>query len=99
MDAPRPARSRAYVPVAPKNHGYRVQRVQRAAYRALIAAGDRLVTTSEILRRAYPRADEFESWMYAQAREAAARWAVSTGRSTSGSGRAHLWALKPSKSA
>ena len=78
----------------PKNP-YRVGRVQRAAQRELIAADGEPVTTTEIMRRAYPRLTTFPDWLNSQARLSATRFAISVGRSTSGSGRPRLWKLKP----
>jgi hypothetical protein len=65
MTAPRASRSRAYVPNPPKNP-HRVGAVQRAARRELIASGGKPVTTTAIMRRAYPRLTVFPNWLNAK---------------------------------
>src|SRR5438046_1371516 len=63
----------------PKNQDWRVGHVQRQVRRCLVAADGRPVSTSEMIRWAYPRQTKFESWQYAQARLAAELWADRTG--------------------
>ena len=89
-----PNRTR-YVPVPPKNHGYRIQRVQRQCLRALIAADGKPLSTTELIRWCYPRLKALpESWQYKVVKLAALRFAKRIGRSEIGSGRAYLWAPK-----
>jgi hypothetical protein len=78
----------------PKNQRWRVGHVQRQIKRALIASNGKPLTTSELMRRAYPRLTKYQSWRYRQVREAALRWAVRVGRSGIGTGRPLLWAIR-----
>jgi hypothetical protein len=74
----------------PKNQTWRIGHVQRRVKRGFIASAGKPVTTGELIRRAYPRQTKFESWQYAQVRQAAERWAKRIG--TVGRGGAILWA-------
>jgi hypothetical protein len=80
--------------VIPPNSPFRVGRVQRQIKRAFIASLGSPLTTSDLMRRAYPRGwDHSESWRYTEVRLAASRYAVRIGRSTR-RGRPWLWALR-----
>ena len=89
----RTARAR-YVPIPPKNHGYRVGRVQRQIQRAFIASNGQPVSTSTLIRWCFPKLKTLPSWHYKSIRVAAARFAKRIGRSETGSGRAYLWVPK-----
>src|SRR5215475_4344013 len=71
--------------VRPRNRtkppgGPRTGRVQRQIRRAFIASLGSPLSSSDLLKRAYPRLSSYASWQYRQVREAAARWAVRTGK-------------------
>jgi hypothetical protein len=91
---PPPSRTRSHLrPKPPRNDHYRVGRVQRQIRRAFTALESPL-TTSELLKRCYPRLTQYASWQRRQVREAAARWAVRIGRSDRGSGTPIMWLPK-----
>ena len=73
----------------------RIGKLQRATRRALIYSDAQPVTTRDILRVAYPRQDRFLHWQYKDARRAAPRFAIPSGRSDRGKGRAVNWVPRP----
>jgi hypothetical protein len=77
--------------IIPPNSPIRVGRVKRAITRAFIALGCPISTT-ELMKRAYPRGYGYESWQYATVRLAARAVARPIGRSERGKGRPWLWA-------
>jgi hypothetical protein len=89
----RSSRPRVY-PKPPKNHAYRVGRVQRQIRRAFIANNGQPLTTNVLMRWAYPQLRKPFHWCYRQLWEAAERYATRIGRSKTGSGRPWLWVPK-----
>ena len=87
----------------PRNHNYRIGRVRRGIQRAFIAAGNRDLTTSELLQwshalELYRGASLRQRHYYCQwIRQAALRLCERVGRSDKGSGRPVLWRLRKSK--
>jgi hypothetical protein len=58
----------------------RVGRVQRQVRRALVAAGGRPLSTTDLLRWSYPHLRRFECWRCQAVRRAAPKYAVPVGR-------------------
>jgi hypothetical protein len=69
-------------------------RIRHRMYRAFIAAGDRVVSTSELCRRVWPRKTRFHSEEYKRVKATAAFFADPVGRSATGKGRPYLWRAK-----
>ena len=82
--APTRTSRKAYVPIPPKNHGYRVGRVQRQIRRAFIASNGQPLSTSTLIRWCFPKLKTLPSWHYKSVRVAAARFAKRVGRSENG---------------
>lgn len=73
--------------------GPRVGRVELRVRWAFIAAG-RPLSTTELMRRVYPRVGKFKRWHSYNVRRAAPKFAVRIGRSQVGSGSPILWKAK-----
>ena len=73
-----------------------VGHLQRRTRHVFLLAGGRMVTSTELVARCYPRTGGAgQSWRYARVRRAAERWATRVGRLEHQQGRPWLWAPKP----
>jgi hypothetical protein len=90
-NSPRSRSPRPRKIVIPPNSPIRVGHIKRAIKRSFIALGCPLSTT-DLIRRCYPRMQIFQSWQYATVRLAARAVARPVGRSERGKGRPWLWA-------
>ena len=75
----------------PAKNPFRIGRIQRQIKRTFIANPGRPLTTSELIRCAYPRLKVFETWRYEQVRVAAERFAVRIGVAKTRRGKPILW--------
>jgi hypothetical protein len=69
-------------------------RIRHRIFRAFIAAGDRVVTSGELIRWVFPRQERFHSEEYKRVKKTARQFADCLGRSPTGMGRPYLWRLK-----
>ena len=84
-------------PIISPQSPFRVGRIQTQVRRAFTAYLGRPLTTSELIRYAYPRQRHFEHWQYAHTRLAAQRYAVRIGVANNQRGRPILWGAETSQ--
>jgi hypothetical protein len=63
--------------------------------RELIARNGGSATTTDFMKRAFPRLDQYTNWNYRAVRRAALRYALPVARSDRGKGRAVIWVPRP----